>query len=168
MNKHLKALWRKLTILNPEQLGQRPQHGSLVLELKLGVAQNGLDEDVVHESQEHAHVNKLNVERVLPAQSYMHPSDFVEVLPELHLCGVGAELAEVAPEEHLAILDLRGIEVGYLIDGSVIVSRAGSKGTGRDVVGEEFLVNNIDNGGNQCLEGLGNLDESCAVLWEIC
>lgn len=64
-----------------------------------------LEDDVLDEPETDPDMHVLDVERVLTTPSHVHHADFVEVLPEFHLAGVGTEFVEVASEELIRLLD---------------------------------------------------------------
>lgn len=70
--------------------------------------------------------------------------DFVEVLPELHLRRVRAQLLEVRPEEHFAMENLGALLVRLRVHGSLKRGTPGLEGARCYVILEQLPVNDVD------------------------
>lgn len=91
--------------------------------------------------------------------------NFVEISPEFHLGGIGTHLGQIPAEEHLTALDLGAVFVQVLFDRSLIGSVSRVEGAGGDVGFEEFLVDDIDDGGDESFDVLGTGGEGLDVIW---
>lgn len=168
-------------VLDPDDLADGADKGRLALQAQLGVGHDGVGQDVLDEAQAGAHVDVLDVQGVLAAEADVHHADFIEVLPQLRGAGVRAQLVEVGAQEELAVLDLRGslVEVLLLLlllwwlllllgcaagghgrqrRGGDIAWGGGAarrQGARCEVIGQELLVDDVDDGRDELLEVLG-------------
>lgn len=74
-----------LTILDPEQLIHGPNHRRLIANAQLRMAHDSLNQDIANIAQQDTHMDELDMQRVFAALADVHHSDFVEILPVLHL-----------------------------------------------------------------------------------
>ena len=89
--------------------------------------------------------------------------NLVQVLPKLHLAGIRAQLSQVRPQEHLSMQNLRAVLVGNLIERAFERGASCGEGSSGDVVLEELLVDDVDNGGDEGLDVFRTSDESFNV-----
>lgn len=94
----------------------------------------------------------------------IYSPNFVQILPELHLSRIRANLGQIPPEEHLPALNLRTIFIEILINGSFIGCISRMEGSGSDIGFEEFLIDDVDNGGDQGFDVLGARGEGFDVI----
>jgi hypothetical protein len=89
--------------------------------------------------------------------------DLVQVLPELHLTRITAELLQISSQEQLPIHYLRAVLVRDLYDGALVRRRAGRESLSRDVILQQLLVDDVDDGGNERFDVLGADDQGLNV-----
>lgn len=99
---------------------------------------------------------------VVQSQEFYIPN-LVQVLPKLHLAGIRAQLGQVRTQKHLSVQNLRAVLVGHLIERALERGAAGGKGTSGNVVLEELLVDDVDDGGDEGLDVFGAGDEGFNV-----
>lgn len=91
--------------------------------------------------------------------------NLVQVLPELHLAGVGADLVEIRPQERLAVQHLRAVLVGDLVHGPLEARAARLERARGDVVLQQLAVDDGDDGGDERLDVLRAGDQRLNVSW---
>lgn len=161
------------------------EEGDLPSPLQLRVRHQCLDEDVLDVPHAGVDVDELDVEGVHAFLAAVHhpggssqpghirkqhwrgyQPDFIQIPPEVHAGRVLAQPDEVPAQEHLAPPDLRGVFVEVvlvqlgLVDGGLVV-----EGPGGDVALKQFLVDQVDDGGDELLEEFGSAGQSFDVGW---
>ena len=81
--------------------------------------------------------------------------DFIQIPPELRLRGIRAELGQVPPEEHLPALDLGTFFIVELLDRSFVGSIPCVESPGRDILFKKFLVDDVDDSGDEGFDVFG-------------
>lgn len=96
-----------------------------------------------------------------------HSPYFVQVPPKFHLRGIGAEFDQVPPQEHLPSHDLGTLLRVKVFDWSLVGSVTGVEGARSDVLFQELLIDDVDNGRDQGFDVLGARGEGLDVGWNM-
>ena len=81
----------------------------------------------------------------------LHIPNFVEVFPEFHPRRVCAELAQIRPQEHFPVKNLGAVLIGLFIERTFETRASRCECAGCDVVRQEFVVDDVDDGGDEGL-----------------
>lgn len=149
---------RHEVVLDPDDFSQGFHNPDLPPQTQSRMTQDRLGHDLLHQSQGGAEMDVLYVQGVLPAEPDVHHADLVAVFPVVEPAGVRAELVEVSPEEGLAVQHLRRVLGWHGVEGALERRGACREGARGDVVLQELLVDDVDDGGDQYLDVFRGVD----------
>lgn len=90
--------------------------------------------------------------------------DLVQVLPELHLARIRAQLVEVCAQKHLSVYDLGTVLVEGLANLPALRGVLGREGSRGDVVLKKLAVDDVDDGRDQGFDVFCARDERFNVV----
>lgn len=161
---------REKIILNPKELVRSAANSVLGFEINIRMEDNCVNEHVFDQAQQQSTVDVLNPQRGLllpvgePWDTGMHKANLVQIRPRLRLVVVQAnEFYQISPQKVLPELDI-GMVVTELINlclrrvVTVLTSLLGRKCRCSDVKGQQFVVDAVDEVGDEGSDdGLGGV-----------